>query len=318
MLTTQIPFEHMRTTLKKNRNFNPSQYINLKCKAINEFFAKNNLNAAVIGISGGIDSAVAYKLLVEASKQENSPIKKIHATLMPIRCKGTTDQNEATKRGLEVVETSDVCFYYVDDLTDACNAYIKSMTNNIDHFEAYPKPNNWSIGQLASIVRTPNLYFRAAYLQQHGYKSIVIGTTNRDEGSYIGFFGKASDAMVDLQPIADIHKSEVIEVAKRLNVPQSIIDATPKGDVWDGRCDEEMIGAPYWFLEMYIQLKEEHGTSIINQMYNETFTHDQREVFKKYATAIEEIHKTNAHKYEVGSPSHFIDVMPRKVTGGWK
>lgn len=318
MLTTQIPFEHMRTTLKKNRNFNPSLYINLKCKAINDFFRKNHLDAAVIGISGGIDSAVAYKLLVEASKYEDSPIKKIHAILMPIRCKGTTGQNDATIRGLEVVEISNVCHYYVDDLTNACDAYVASMITNIDHFENRPNPTEWTVGQLASIVRTPNLYFRAAYLQQHGYKSIVVGTTNRDEGGYIGFFGKASDAMVDLQPIADIHKSEVIEVAKRLNVPQSIIDATPKGDVWDGKCDEEMIGAPYWFLEMYIQLKEEHGNSIINQMYNETFTPDQKEIFKKYASAIEDIHNKNAHKYEVGSPSHFIDVMPRKVTGGWK
>src|SRR5690606_27646773 len=116
--------------------------------------------------------------------------------------------------------------------------------------------NNWDEGQLASIVRTPCLYYNAAILQSQGFKSIVVGTTNRDEGSYIGFFGKASDAMVDLQPIADIHKSEVYEVAKLLNIPQEIIDAKPRGDVYDGRCDEEMIGAPYWFLEMYLLMKQ--------------------------------------------------------------
>ena len=82
----------------------------------------------------------------------------------------------------------------------------------------------------------------------------MSGTTNRDEGAYIGFFGKASDGMVDLQPIADIHKSEVYAIAKILNIPEYIINASPKGDVWNNKLDVEMIGAPYDIVEVFILL----------------------------------------------------------------
>ena len=72
------------------------------------------------------------------------------------------------------------------------------------------------------------------------------------QGGYIGFFGKASDGMVDIQLISDLHKSEVHALARHLDVPASVIAAVPTGDVFDGRTDEEMIGASYDFIELYM------------------------------------------------------------------
>ncbi len=290
---------------KAKRNFEIEKYLNSKIEKINLFFKQNDLDSAVIGISGGIDSAVTYKLLLEASKQIDSPLKKIIALLMPIHGKGTSNQDSATERGLKLVESSKITSYYVQDLSVVLGNYCESLKNDL-------APNEWAIGQLASIVRTPNLYFNAALLQQRGHRSIVVGTTNRDEGSYIGFFGKASDAMVDLQPIADLHKSEVYLVAKKLNVPEEIIKATPSGDVWDGKVDEEMIGAPYWFLEMYLLMKE------FNIQPDKTMSEEDQKKFSKYSSAIETIHEKNVHKYKVGNPAHFIDVLPRAIPGGWK
>ncbi|MES2824103.1 MAG: NAD(+) synthase [Pseudomonadota bacterium] len=289
---------------KLKRNFEVDKYIAEKIQKINLFFSQHNLDSCVIGISGGIDSAVTYKLLLAAAKEPNSPLKKILGLLMPIYSNGTTNQTIATERGLKVVELSATSTYYVHDLSSTLDQYCATLTKDF-------LPNSWSLGQLASIVRTPNLYFHAALLQQQGFKSIVVGTTNRDEGAYIGFFGKASDAMVDLQPIADAHKSEIIQIAKKLDVPEEIIAAIPAGDVWDGRVDEEMIGAPYWFVEMY-QLMKDFNISI-----DESLKEQDRHLFKLYAAAIEACHKKNAHKYQVGNPAHFIDVQQRITPQGW-
>lgn len=300
------------------RGFNVDRYIADKIVRINEFFGKNNLDAAVIGLSGGVDSAVVYALLFEASKVPGSPLKKILGLSMPIYGNGTTNQNDAVKKAKELFasikkENHDVLQFSLVDLTKSYVEYIFS-NDNVGVFAK--SATSFENGQLASIVRTPCLYYNAAMLQLDGYRSIVVGTTNRDEGSYIGFFGKASDAMVDLQPIADIHKSEVYEVARKLGIPTSIINAKPAGDVHDGRVDEEMIGAPYWFLEMHLLCKEFYNEKECD-IYGR-LDPDEKELFDRYADAIEELHDKNAHKYRVGSPARFIDVMPRAIPNGWK
>src|SRR6185312_12253151 len=111
---------------------------------------------------------------------------------------------------------------------------------------------------------------------------------------------------VDLQIISDIHKSEVYALAEYMGVPREIIDRKPMGDVWDGRCDEEMIGAPYWFLELYLRMKEEDMMWIVRE-----FSQEEQAIFDRYSSAIEKLHEINAHKYQVGNPAHFLDSMTR-------
>ena len=297
---------------KEIRDFNVKVYIKKKVNLINSFFRHSNLDAAVLGMSGGIDSAVTMALLKKAKDETDSPIKLIRGIIAPIMGDGVTGQNEAAQKAIKVCNHFE-CNHRYTDLTNAYNA----MTE--ERFPSFGKDlNAWADGQMASVLRTPMFYYQAAMLQAAGYKSLVVGTTNRDEGSYIGFFGKASDAMVDLQIISDIHKSEVYQVAKELGVPEEIINATPKGDVWDNRVDEEMIGAPYHFLEDYLMLLEYFEREHFNKHFilpkmEHLFTDEEKEWMKN----IEEIHSTNSHKYKVGMPSHFLDVMRRKIPGGW-
>ncbi len=293
---------------KSLRQFDAEKYLSHKASLINQFFVNNNLNACVLGVSGGVDSAVCLRLLEKASQQDHSPIKKIVALIMPIYSEGTSEQDLATSRALELVQQAG-CEYRIQDLTNAAEAYIKQANKHQDS-------SAWAAGQLASIVRTPCLYFHAALLQQQGFASLVVGTTNRDEGAYLGFFGKASDAMVDLQPIADLHKSEVYQLADLLNVPESIMQSAPRGDVWDNKTDEEMIGAPYWFVELYLLMKE--FNLLDDFILNNYLCSADREMFCRYAAAVEKQHQKNAHKYQVGNPAHFIDLMPRKIPGGWQ
>lgn len=307
---------NLAETLKKFRGyraFDVDIYLEKKLTAINDFFRKENLNAAVLGLSGGIDSSVVLHLLLAASKRKDSPIKHIEARFMPIFTTGTTGQDQAENHFNLLIDSLSEKDWGVlntekNDLTTATNYMLAAIGSQ----------DPWVCGQIASIMRTPALYGTAAELQKNGWKSIVVGTTNRDEGSYIGFFGKASDAMVDLQPIADIHKSEVYALAEKFNIPKALILNAPRGDVWDNRIDEEMIGAPYWFLEFHLLQKDFWTISQQSSFIFTLETKEERNKFLKWQAAIEKIHHTNLHKYKVGSPARFIDVMKRKIEGGWQ
>ena len=289
-----------------NSKFNAEKYVSEKVEIINNYFKNHNLDSCVIGISGGIDSAVAYYLFNRTMSIKDSSIKKIVPLLMPILGDGTTSQIQATSYGKLLVNINENNIY---SLTDVFETYKNVNRNNL---------SSWTNGQLASLIRTPFLYFKAAELQEFGYKSLVVGTTNLSEGGYIGFYGKASDFMVDVQPIMDIYKSEVIEVAKYLNVPQEIINRTPQGDVHDNKNDEEMIGAEYWVLELYMRMRYAFKNKSENT--NDFNTFIEKEYFKNLESSeieyfidaqknIEALNKKNSHKYIVGSPAVHLNCI---------
>lgn len=287
---------------KNIRNFHAPYVYTEKLKKINQFFIEEGLDSCVLGLSGGIDSSLVYKLFLDASEQPESPLKIVVGCFMPIYSNGITGQDTALTHVNELIKVcmhSDAFQFRMIDLSAASKAYNVAVVRDTED-------SNWLQGQIDSIVRTPALYGMAAKLQHDGFKSIVIGTTNRDEGAYIGFFGKASDGMVDLQPIGDLHKSEVYELAEMIGVPKCIIDRKPMGDVHDAKTDEEMIGAPYWFLEAYTNLLEFNMQDRIQELY-------LNPDFKLYIDNIEKIHRHNLHKYKVGSPARYIDVMERHV-----
>ena len=283
--------------LRVARGFDAREVAIAKIARITHWFRNEQLDAAVVGVSGGVDSALVLALLMATLREPDSPLRRVVALLMPIESRGATNQVEATARGREVASALGAEVWEAP-LADALASTVASLTRASKlSFDA------WAEGQTLSVMRTPALYGAAALLQSHGHRSIVCGTTNRDEGAFLGFFGKASDGMVDLQPIADLHKSEVRALARYFGVPTHIIDAAPRGDVHDGRTDEEMIGASYDEIETYLRLRE--------------LGRDPRlGVAVPAIRAIEARHAKNAHKYGVGSPAVMLDVLPRCVPGG--
>ena len=280
--------------LRAARAFDAREVATAKLARLTRWFREEKLDAVVVGVSGGVDSALVLALLMGAMKQRESPLRKVVAMLLPIEGRGATNQSEATARGREVAGALSAEGWEAP-LTDALASTIQSLSRASKlSFDA------WSEGQCLSVMRTPALYGAAALLQAHGYRSIVCGTTNRDEGSFLGFFGKASDGMVDLQPIADLHKSEVRALARYLGVPAHIVEAAPRGDVHDARTDEEMIGASYDEIETYLRLRE------LGRSPRLALSHTAID-------AIEVQHAKNAHKYRVGSPAITLDVMPREI-----
>ncbi len=289
--------------LRRERGFRAEVALGLKQKCINEYLTRHDLDAAVIGVSGGVDSAVALGLLLAASREPESPLRRVVGVVAPIHGPGATGQARAQSRAQRVLSALGGELWQCD-LSAVQSSYVAAMGH---HSCSTP----WSEGQLLSIVRTPALYYAAAMLQADGHRSLVVGTTNRDEGAYLGFYGKASDGMVDLQVISDLHKSEVVALARLLGVPEEVIEAAPTGDVFDGRTDLEMIGAPYWAVELFL-LARCAGVRVEGA--------DAREnaLWRSYSELLEARHTRNAHKYAVGTPSVHLDVYARRVPGGWQ
>ena len=302
--------KEIQKEIRKKRNFNPKEYIEQKSNLLNEYMNKYGLKACVIAISGGIDSAVVLGIVKKASEQTNSPIKKIVPMLLPIlKSTGVTNQNEATNRGKELCEKLDLKPYIID-LTSVNNEIRKSLEPVIEI-----KGEDWAIGQLGPYSRTPVLYYTTSLLNQEGFGAIICGTTNKDEGAYLGYVGKASDGMVDVQVISDIHKSEVYQVARELGIPKSIIEAIPSGDMYDSRTDETVFGASYDFVELYLNylnMEDSEKEKLISSL-----DENSKEQFDFYAKNLENLHKYNLHKYMAKSPAVHLDLYDSSVKGGW-
>lgn len=308
---------HLSTTLaqylaqiRKERGFCACDYLQEKATLLARYLDKYRLQACVLGVSGGVDSAVALGILKHTAQLPNSPLKHIFALMMPVsNSSGTTHQNEATQRGKELCQKWGLKPYIID-LHDT-NQAMRTAVETALQVQA----TDWAVGQLVSCSRTPIVYYVANLLVQEGKKAVVCGTTNLDEGGYLGFMGKASDCMVDLQLISDLHKSEVYALARHLDVLPSILEAVPSGDMYDARSDETVFGAPYDFVELYLHylnLPAQEQNRLLNGWDDTT-----RRQFNTFAANLERLHRYNAHKYMVKSPAVHLDILPSTVKGGW-
>lgn len=288
---------------RKLRGFDAETWVDQKIRLINDYFTQSHLSGAVIGVSGGVDSAVALKLVKLASEQPGSSIKKIVPLLLPaFDFEGATSQDTATNQGAELCTSLGLEPAVFTKLTQLAGLMTEEL-ENILGIESTP----WAKGQLVAYARTPLLYNTCSILTDSGNPALVIGTTNLSEGGYLGYVGKASDGMVDLQIISDLYKSEVYAVAEHIGIPKSILSAVPTGDMYDGRGDTEVFGASYDFVELYhLWLQAGADPSLLTDA-----------TFYEGMTNLEKLHAYNGHKYLYGSPSIHLDIMNAKIPGGW-
>lgn len=303
--------------LRLSRDFNVLTCLEKKSSLINSYFTDNRLDSVVLGKSGGVDSYVTMALLCFAAQMPGSPIKKVVGLRVPFyHSLGASTQAEAKnkgERGIQVLKEKfpNVAEGWLVPGDRTLDEAVNSLFLGANRERSY-KTSPWAQGQMLSVMRTPFFYGAAALLQANGFRSVVSGTTNRDEGSSIGFFGKASDAMVDIQPISDLHKSEVYALAEFFDCPSEIVNDAPRGDVWDGRTDSEMIGAPYWAIELYTLLHEQEKPdwTLIETLWKDA-------EIKSFFTSLCNLRELNRHKYLVGNPAVHFDVYSRHLFGGW-
>ncbi|MCI0566084.1 NAD(+) synthase [bacterium] len=306
------PLKEVLQDLRKRRNFNAEIYIHAKARVLNEYMRRFNLRSCIIAVSGGLDSAATLALVHYASKEKGSPIEKIIPISLPIfKPEFTTNQDKATDRGQELVDVFGLTRIVID-LTGPFTELKSAVDGGIG-----VEGDNWASGQLVSYIRTPAIYYTTSLMSQASMPAIVCGTTNRDEGAYLGYVGKASDGMVDVQIVSDLHKSEVRSVAEYLGVPQSILEVKPTGDMFDGRTDEEVFGAPYDFVELFLLLKSLES-DFDRQAYLQRLDEQSKEQYDILGGRLEDLHRYNGHKYFVGSPAYHLDILESGVPGGWK
>ncbi len=295
----------MLSDYRATNPFHVEAYINEKCAILKKYFDQYRLKTAIVAVSGGIDSAIVLAI----AKRALEGVRIIPVCLPALGNEGVTGQETATSRGEEVILAQGLKPHVIN-LTPVTQVAEKVLAGEFDI-----KPDAWSKGQLVPYLRTALLYQIATLYTQADEKAVILGTTNYDEGSYLGYFGKASDGLVDLQIISDLHKSEVYEVAEYLGIPESIMHVIPKGDMYDNRSDEDVFGAPYDFVELYSYYLTDKSSFNYRLSISASEVTDE---FEAYQTSLENMHSYNKHKYLGCSPAVHLDIKHKVLPDGWK
>jgi NAD+ synthase len=219
----------------------------------------------VVGLSGGADSAlVAYILKAAFGEQALGVIMPCHSSAWA----QDRAYEVSNKSGLRVVKV---------DLTPSYN----SITAQFG--EVSTNPGLLTTGALRSCLRAPALDYAAKLVN-----GLIIGTGNRDEDGLVRYFQKRGDGCVDISPIAGLHKSEVFQLLRYLQAPQSIIDAKPSADLWGPDTpqeDEQEMGLTYADVEWAANQDDAWGF-ITGDRQNEVlgvllYTDAQKEILAK-------------------------------------
>ena len=186
----------------------------------------------IIGVSGGIDSAVTSTLCAKTE------LKTIVVS-MPI--KQNIKQHALSLQHVDFLKTR------FDNVT----GYVINLDNAFSTFQKTMKDFN---SELAYANSKSRLRMITLYQIAQSNNGLVVGTGNKVEDFGIGFYTKYGDGGVDISPIADCTKSQVWEMGRELNISQNIIDAEPTDGLWDdNRKDEDQIGLSYEQIEEAMQ-----------------------------------------------------------------
>jgi len=239
----------------------------------------------VVSVSGGVDSAVTLALCKRAAEMKGSPIKRILGVAQPIYSSGW-----ALSRARALCKQCEVPMIVVDQTN--LHAQLSGLVDTAIKITG----KSFATGQLRSYMRTPVGYYCAQLLTQAGNPAVVMGTGNRDEDGYLAYFCKAGDGVVDIQLIADLHKSEVFKIGQALGtIPNSILVAAPSADLWDGQTDEEELGFTYAFIELLTGYYHPLSDSD-RQLFEKSLSAPALQQFNKWKTAAEGVHRRNKHK----------------------
>jgi NAD+ synthase len=229
---------------------------------LEEYSTKAGMNGFVIGISGGIDSAVTSALCAMTGK-------KLICLNLPIH-QAPNQFDRSNKHIAWLKENFEGVSSQVVDLTTTFDQVCKDYPVEIQ--------DELTMANVRARLRMTTLY---AFAGHHKY--LVAGTGNKVEDFGVGFFTKYGDGGVDLSPIADLMKSQVFEIAKELGVVQEIQNAKPTDGLWgDDRSDEDQLGASYPELEWAMEF--EGDVTLLPKRQQEVIT-----IFRK-------LNKANQHK----------------------
>lgn len=209
---------------------------------LKDYFRASGRQTAVLGLSGGVDSALVLKLCADALGGPN-----VYAYFLPY-------------------------FEYADDAskgrawaqTLGANYEVYSVKKPVDALcETTGKWEDVSRGNFMARVRMSILYFHA---RQVG--ALVVGTGNKSELT-TGYFTKYGDGGVDVLPIGGLYKTEVWQMARDVGVPSYFIEKAPSAGLWEGQTDEAELGIAYKELDEILRLLESRPSDAVKKFGDE-------------------------------------------------
>ena len=208
---------------------------------LKEYAIASKTNGFVIGISGGVDSAVTSTLCAQTGLPTLCVEMPIHQAESHVS-RGKEHILQLKNRFSNVSNT-------IADLTSVFDSFVDLVPTGADE-----NRKNLALANTRARLRMTTLYYHAGI---YGY--LVAGTGNKVEDFGVGFYTKYGDGGVDLSPIADLMKSDVFALGEFLKIPESILKAEPSDGLFgDARTDEEQLGASYDELE-WAMLEDEKG-----------------------------------------------------------
>ena len=213
-------------------------------KFLRENFKKAGFSKAVLGLSGGIDSALVAYLLRDALGKEN-----VLAIMMPYKSSNPDSLNHAKL----VVEDLGINSKTIE-ITDMIDAYFKNEEE-------------------ATSLRMGNKMARERMSILFDYSSkenaLVVGTSNKTE-IYLGYSTQFGDSACALNPIGDLYKTNIWDLSRYLKIPNELIEKKPSADLWEGQTDEQEMGLTYKEADQVLyRMLEENKT--VEEILNEGF-----------------------------------------------
>ncbi len=225
-------------------------------------------DGAVLGLSGGIDSTVTAHLAVEALGEEG-----LHGLVMPSRVNDSETMSDAERVGERL--NIDFDTVEVQPIADAV-------------FDAFPDGT-------ADQMATGNVYVRSRavlnYFVANHENRIVLGTGNRSE-AMAGYYTKYGDQAIDCNPIGNLYKMQVRQLAAHVGVPHDLVMQTPTAGMWVDQTDEEEMGIDYDTLDAILAVH-------IDGPLSESATARELDVALEDVERVVELHETSAHKRQM-------------------
>jgi NAD+ synthase len=202
---------------------------------IHNELARAGFSRAIVGVSGGVDSALTCFLSAEALGPEN-----VLAIFMPYE----TTNAESRGHAALVIEASGAREQTVD---------ITTMATPI--FDRFPEADKIRRGNIMARMRMIVLYDQSA-----AFNGLVIGTGNKTE-SLLGYTTLYGDSACAINPLGDLYKTQILQLARAVGVPEPIVSKPPSADLWDGQTDEDELGFTYDEVDRLLLLLIDQGFS---------------------------------------------------------
>ena len=201
-------------------------------QGLKEFFEKAGFTKAVVGLSGGVDSALTAKFGVLALGKEN-----VTAILMP-------NDGMSSDHSLTDAKT------YAEEL--GIEYYIVPIKDFVARYRDLP----WEENEEAHMNVQARIRATILYHYANAHRALVLGTGNKTE-ELLGYFTKYGDGAVDMLPIGSLYKTDVWEIGRELGLPETILTKAPSAELKEGHTDEDEIGMSYVEMDEILKKYEE-------------------------------------------------------------